>query len=51
MREEVLVFSAMEETVLVRASAVGAALSVSCAVKLETALPSLNPSSRVVLAS
>ena len=51
MRLAVLVFSGMEVVVLARVSAEGAPLRVSCAVKLETALPSLKPSSRGVLAS
>ena len=51
MRLAVLVFSARERVVLARLSPVGAPLRVSCAAKLETALPSLNPSSKGVLAS
>ena len=51
VRLAVLVFSARDGMVLARLSAVGAPLRVSFATKLETALPSLNPSSKGVPAS
>ena len=51
MRLAVLVFSARDGVVLAKLSAVGAPLRVSFATKLETALPSLNPSSKGVPAS